>query len=84
MIIDEHFECMECRGWEKNAAELEDEIERLKAERDQHKEGEAALVVERDVLWRRADELEQEVEQLKWSRTSGPKADAAKGGDDGA
>ena len=56
------------------------EVERLKAERDQHREGEAALVVERDALWRRADELGREVEQLKWRRTSGPKADAEKGG----
>ena len=41
------------------------EVERLKAELEQHKEGEAALVVERDALWKRADELEREVEQLK-------------------
>ena len=44
------------------------EVERLKAERDQHREGEAALVVERDALWRRADELGREVEQLKAER----------------
>ena len=38
------------------------EIERLKAERDQYKEGEAALAVERDALWKRAGELEREVQ----------------------
>ena len=54
------------------------EVERLKAERDQHREGEAALVVERDALWRRADELGREVEQLKWRRTAELKAAAEK------
>ena len=41
------------------------EVERLKAERDQHREGEAALVVERDALWQHAAKADAEIERLK-------------------
>ena len=66
-IVERSFYSQKCKACGL-PCKLWAEVERLKAERDQHREGEAALVVERDALWRRADELGREVEQLKAER----------------